>query len=131
MYDFKNSFLTLLTIALCDTDVSPAEVKILYDIGIQNGIPEKEVDDILVSPHKNKIEFPTDKNDKIDLLYNCAKMIWADGKVLDEERLVLQRVLINIGIINENIEKVTKYFSDKDIKNRSKQDIISFINNYL
>lgn len=131
MYDFKSSFLTLLTIALCDTNISPEEVQFLYDIGIQNGISEKEVDDILMSPHKNKIEFPTDKNDKIELLYNCSKMIWADGKVLEEEIQVLKRIISNLGIKGDKINQLSDYLLKTDRSKTEKQEITNFIKNII
>ena len=63
----KAHFLNLFHIALSDNEIDPLELKELYRIGDENGVPKDEIDFIIENPHKVKT---TEIDNDLQLFHN-------------------------------------------------------------
>ena len=127
----KSHFLNLYSIALSDLEIDTTELELLYKFGELRGITKEEINNIIISPDKIKFSIPESLEEKIEYLYEFAKMIWADGVVHNYERNALQRFCKNFGFVEENIEEISEFLLEEANKGTSNKDLIKLISNNL
>lgn len=124
----KSHFLRLYQIALSDNEFSSSEMKMLYDFALERGVNEKDLDQILLSSSKNEQYFPDKIEEKIEYLVDLTQMIWADGKISEDERFALEKYIQLFGFLDENIVPLADFFIDAVKKGRTKDQIINELN---
>jgi len=82
----KSHFLNMYLIALSDSDFVEDEMKEILKIGADKGITEEEFHQIIMNPINVSFQIPNDTIEKIEYLFDFAKIIWADGKVDEYEK---------------------------------------------
>jgi tellurite resistance protein len=84
--NLKSHLANLVAIANSDGDFSVAEKRLIFDIGVKNGLSIDEVKKIIKSDAKS-IEFkvPDNDSDRFDELYDLASMVLADGVCTEDE----------------------------------------------
>jgi DnaJ-domain-containing protein 1 len=82
----KGHFLNLYMLALSDNDFDEKELETILQIGEEKGISQKAFEEIIINPTSVEIEYPTSFIDKIKLLYDFTRVIWADKDVADDEK---------------------------------------------
>jgi hypothetical protein len=84
--NLKSHLANLVAIANSDGDFSVAEKRLIFDIGVKNGLSIDEVKKIIKSDSKS-IEFkvPDNDSDRFDELYDLASMVLADGVCSEDE----------------------------------------------
>tara|TARA_B100000780_G_scaffold98177_1_gene68531 strand:+ start:182 stop:580 length:399 start_codon:yes stop_codon:yes gene_type:complete len=100
----KSHFLRLYQMAFTDDDFDKLELKMLYHFATERGVSEEQLQDVLLNPSFENIEVPDSLDKKIDYLNDLAKMIWADGKVHQNERDLLIKYCRIFGFLEENLE---------------------------
>jgi uncharacterized tellurite resistance protein B-like protein len=124
--ELKAHFLRLYQLAMTDGDFSPLEWKMLYQFAEERGVPNQELDKILLSPTGN-LEIPKSIEQKVEYLYDLSRMIWADGKVDEEERITLKKYCKKFGFKEENINELSEYLIDAVKQGKSKDEILNEI----
>ncbi|WP_421945501.1 hypothetical protein [Pedobacter sp.] len=125
----KAHFLRLYQMAICDDDFSSLELKMLYKFAEERGITPKNLDEILLNPIDSKSNFPDLLEEKIEYLYDLTVMIWADEKIDENERITLEKYIKLFGFMEENIAAIAEYFLESVKSNKTKQTIISELQN--
>ncbi len=84
--NLKSHLANLVAIANSDGDFSVAEKRLIFDIGVKNGLSIDEVKKIIKSDGKT-IEFKVPDNDaeRFDELFDLASMMLADGECTEDE----------------------------------------------
>jgi hypothetical protein len=84
--NLKSHLANLVAIANSDGNFSVAEKRLIFDIGVKNGLSIDEVKKIIKSDG-NSIEFKTPDNDsdRFDELYDLVAMLLADGEWTEDE----------------------------------------------
>lgn len=84
--NLKSHLANLVAIANSDGDFSVAEKRLIFDIGVKNGLSIDEVKKIIKSDSKS-IEFkvPDNDSDRFDELYDLVSMMLADGVCSEDE----------------------------------------------
>ena len=103
----------LLNMALADLNIDTQELELIYKLGIEKGISESEIDLLLKTPDYSLLEQPKTLKAKIQLLYDLCLVIWADGKVVKEERELLEKIIVQCGFEKEIAEESGKFLLDK------------------
>lgn len=85
--ELKSHFLNLYMLALSDNNFDEKELETILQIGEEKGISQEAFEDIIINPTSVKIEYPTGFIEKIKLLYDFTRVIWADEKVDDDEKI--------------------------------------------
>jgi uncharacterized tellurite resistance protein B-like protein len=105
----KSHFLRLYQMAFTDDDFDKLELKMLYHFATERGVSEEQLQDVLLNPSFENSEIPDSLDKKIDYLNDLAKMIWADGKVHQNERDTLLKYTRKFGFKEENLEGLVDF----------------------
>lgn len=106
--ELKTHFLRLYQIAFSDDNFDVLELQMLYAFALQRGISEEQLNYILLHP-TNDCSIPETLELRIEYLYDFALMIWADGKVTEDERNTFKKYCIRFEFVSENIEELSTY----------------------
>lgn len=122
--EVKGHFLRLFQMAMTDGVFSPEEWKMLYLFAEERGISQNELDKVLLSTTGN-IAIPETIELRIEYLYDLSRMIWADGKVTEDEKRTLAKYCKKFKFLDENIPELTEYLLDAVKKGVSKDEILN------
>ncbi|MCT3760241.1 hypothetical protein HZQ19_15305 [Elizabethkingia anophelis] len=127
--NLKVHFLRLYQMALSDDDFSLAELKMLYKIAEERGVPAESLDEILLSPVNTKNILPQTIEEKIAYLYDLVLMILSDGRIDINERIALEKYIRLFGFTEENISAIAEYLLEAVRNGKTKNDILHEIQN--
>ncbi|AQX02074.1 hypothetical protein CMU66_05705 [Elizabethkingia anophelis] len=127
--NLKVHFLRLYQMALSDDDFSLAELKMLYKIAEERGVPAKSLDEILLSPVNTRNILPQTIEEKIAYLYDLVLMILSDGRIDINERIALEKYIRLFGFTEENISAIAEYLLEAVRNGKTKNDILHEIQN--
>lgn len=126
--ELKSHFLRLYQIALSDGDFNVLELQMLYKMAEDRGIPKLELDRLLLTPINYDAQIPEDLQTKIEYLYDLTCMIWADGKVTDDEFNTLKKYCKKFDFLEENLNEIVEYFIEAIKQGLKKEEIINELN---
>lgn len=127
--NLKVHFLRLYQMALSDDDFSLAELKMLYKIAEERGVPAESLDKILLNPVNTKNILPQTIEEKIAYLYDLVLMILSDGRIDINERIALEKYIRLFGFTEENISAIAEYLLEAVRNGKTKNDILHEIQN--
>ncbi|CDN73031.1 hypothetical protein CMU59_01460 [Elizabethkingia anophelis] len=127
--NLKVHFLRLYQMALSDDDFSLAELKMLYKIAEERGVPAESLDEILLSPVNTRNILPQTIEEKIAYLYDLVLMILSDGRIDINERIALEKYIRLFGFTEENISAIAEYLLEAVRNGKTKNDILHEIQN--
>jgi len=126
--ELKSHFLRLYQMALSDDQFDVLELQMLYHFADERGIPKEELDKLFLNPVSTEFNAPETLNTKIEYLYDLTRIIWADGKITDDELNMLRKYCRKFNFVEENINDLSDYLIDCVQKNIQKEEIISQLN---
>ncbi|MBZ4043255.1 tellurite resistance TerB family protein [Flavobacterium hibisci] len=126
--ELKSHFLRLYQMALSDDQFDVLELQMLYHFADERGIPKEELDKLFLNPVNTEFIVPESLNTKIEYLYDLTRIIWADGKVTDDELNMLRKYCRKFDFVEENINDLSDYLIHCVQKNIGKEEIISQLN---
>jgi hypothetical protein len=109
----QKQFLFLYAIALSDFEMHPLEIEFLTEFGKSKGVSEVEIEHMLLNPVNFDDALPDTIEDRIESLYHLAQMIWADGKIAEEELKLLKRFCKTFGFKDENIQAIADFLIER------------------
>jgi len=126
--ELKSHFLRLYQMALSDDQFDVLELQMLYHFADERGIPREELDKLFLNPINTELIIPENLTTKIEYLYDFTRIIWADGKITDDEENMLKKYCRKFNFLDENINDLSTYLIDCVQKNVQKEEIISQLN---
>ncbi|MBW1655237.1 tellurite resistance TerB family protein [Flavobacterium quisquiliarum] len=126
--ELKSHFLRLYQMALSDDQFDVLELQMLYHFADERGIPKEELDKLFLNPISTEFIVPESLNTKIEYLYDLTRIIWADGKITDDELNMLRKYCRKFDFVEENINDLSDYLIECVQKNIGKEEIISQLN---
>lgn len=126
--ELKSHFLRLYQMALSDDQFDVLELQMLYHFADERGIPKEELDKLFLNPINTEFIVPKALNTKIEYLYDLTRIIWADGKITDDELNMLKKYCRKFDFVEENINDLSAYLIDCVQQNIGKEEIISQLN---
>lgn len=124
----KSHFLRLYQMALTDDNFDILELQMLYHLAEERGIPREELDKLFLNPVNQKADIPEDLNIRIEYLYDLTRIMWADGKITDDELNTLKKYCKKFEFLDENIDELSSYLIDCVQKGIDKKEIINQLN---
>ena len=124
----KSHFLRLYQMAFTDDDFDKLELKMLYHFANEKGVSEEQLKQVLLNPTFDNTEIPDSLDQKIDYLNDLAKMIWADGKVHQNERDTLLKYTRKFGFKEENLEGLVDFLLECAKEDFTLEKILLIIN---
>lgn len=124
----KSHFLRLYEMALTDDNFDTLELQMLYHLAEERGIPREELDKLFLNPVNQEADIPEDLNIRIEYLYDLTRIMWADGKITDDELNTLKKYCKKFEFLDENIDELSSYLIDCVQKGIDKKEIINQLN---
>ncbi len=126
--ELKSHFLRLYQMALSDDQFDVLELQMLYHFADERGVPKEELDKLFLNPISTDLIIPEELNTRIEYLYDLTRIIWADGKITDDELNMLKKYCRKFNFLEENINDLSSYLIDCVQKKIQKEEIISQLN---
>jgi uncharacterized tellurite resistance protein B-like protein len=121
-------FLNLYSMALADSEFDEKEIAILYKLAEERGIPREKIDAMLLNPTPPKeIYLPETLSEKIEYLYDYAKMILADDHVHDHEIKTLEKFCSKFQFEENNVPLIAQLLIEAAKNNMPDTDLIDFV----
>ncbi len=126
--EFHMHFLNLYSIALADSKFDEKEIAVLYRLGEEKGIPKETIDTMLLSPPLSEhLILPNTLSEKIEYLYDYAKMIIADGIIHDDEVNTLEKFCIKFKFEEKNAAAIAQLLIEAARDNIPKTELLDFV----
>lgn len=113
----KEQINVLIQLAASDSNVADKEAKLIKMIGVSNGVPADEIDEMLKNPTKPIGDLSTLTDDqKFEHLYHVVQMMKIDGQVFKSEIVFCEDIASRLGYKKGVIAELSsKIFSDPSI----------------
>lgn len=109
---FKNRnrahFAAIVNLALADDHISQEEKAFIDRLAIYLEIEPDTVKKIIAAPEQYKTEPPVDKKSRLERLYDLSKMIFADHIADDNEKKLLEKMVIGLGFEAEKSKDIVE-----------------------
>lgn len=99
----KGHFSAIVRVALADERFSPEEKSFLDKVALHLEISPEEYVEILENPTKFPINAPYLHEQRLERLYDLARMVHVDHQLGDTQELLLRKIGIALGFSQENI----------------------------
>ena len=91
---FRKSYLrNLIQLAFADGHLDETELKVLYEIGENRNLKRWQIDELLAERTHVDIFIPDSFLNKMNLLYDLMRLIYADGVVEEQEVAYIKHIL--------------------------------------
>ncbi|MDR0733669.1 MAG: TerB family tellurite resistance protein [Dysgonamonadaceae bacterium] len=125
----KKLFLGLYQMILADTEVHPKELEGFYQIGKERGVTAEEIQQALFSSNNLISSENLSDDERIEYLYNLARIAWADDKLDEKEKEILQNACRRLEFAEENVEEIVTFLLEQARDNKAFDDVLAIIKN--
>lgn len=123
----KSHFLNLYALALTDSHFDEKEIYLLYKLSEDKGLSKADLDNLLQNPGNVQFHFPDTLQERIEYLYDYARMILADNLVEEEELSTLRKFCIRLGFAEDNTASIMDFLLEAARNNVPTSEIIDFV----
>jgi uncharacterized tellurite resistance protein B-like protein len=102
----KGHFSAIVRVALADGIVSDEEKGFLDKLATKLEISSSEYDEILENPAVHPINPPYLYTQRIERLYDLARMVHVDHQLGDKQEVVLKKIAIGLGFTPSNVNYI-------------------------
>ena len=107
----------LILMANSDNNISKSEVEVIFNIGIEKGISQSKIKDILRDSTERELYIPESSHEKFEHVLDLVRVMLADGVIEDFEVKFCTDITVKFGfrktIAALLILKMTKGLEDK------------------
>ncbi|MCF1421786.1 MULTISPECIES: TerB family tellurite resistance protein [Mangrovimonas] len=108
----QDHFAAIVRIAMSDGVINDAEKKFLDRLAHNLHISEADYTQILKDYQTHPINPPLAYDDRLERLYDLARMVWADHIEGEDQVSMLEKLCVGLGFHPENAQ----YITDKALK---------------
>lgn len=105
----EDHFAAIVRVAMSDGVINDAERAFLDRLAINLDITEQNYKDILKDYKSHPVNAPHSYDERLERLYDLARMVWADHIEGENQVRLLEKLCIGLGFNPENV----KYITDK------------------
>ena len=106
----------LIKLANIDNDFAEDEKNMIYMVGKANGVPEEEIDNLLVNPEPLPPVTEMSDDEKFEYLYNVVQLMKIDKEIYLSEIKYCEEVAEKLGFKKAVIAELSsKIYSDPSI----------------
>lgn len=117
----KEHFIHLIQMALADGKIDNVELQMLYRLGKNLGFTSTEVDDLFEISKESQYIPPYELSKRFGQLYDVVKMVYADGRIADNEMKSATEIALKSGFSEEDIPALLSVLMN-GIKNGEDED---------
>lgn len=96
----------MYALALSDYHFDEKELEEILSIGREKGISKERFEEIIINPTAIEISYPVSFLEKVHLLFDFTRVIWADGMVTESERSSFHKFCERFGFGPEESEEL-------------------------
>lgn len=112
----KTQLLALINLAHIDEEFDENEKNLIYVLGKANGVPEAEIDAMIVQPDTVFSIDTLTEDDKFEMLYNVVQLMKIDREVYLSEIKYCEDLAVKLGYKKSVISELSsKIYSDPSI----------------
>ncbi len=100
----KGHFASIVRLALADGFFAPEEKEFLDKLAIRLEISQAEYEEILANPSKYPINPPYLYAQRLDRLYDLARIVNVDHVLGDQQETMLKKLSLGIGFTTDNVD---------------------------
>lgn len=130
-HTLKTHFLNLYHMALSDSQIDTVELAMLYKIGEERGIAKAEIDSVVLQPDTFPFTIPEEILDKVEYLYDFARMAWSNREIAQDERQLMVHFCRKFGFEDNNIESIVHFLIEEVKKDTHKDEIFNIVTNNI
>lgn len=105
----QDHFAAIVRVAMDDGSISAEEKKFLDRLANNLDINEADYKQILIDYQSHPINPPLSYDNRLERLYDLARMVYVDHIKGDHEEIILRKIAIGLGFSHDNV----KYVVDK------------------
>ncbi|PRZ24945.1 tellurite resistance TerB family protein [Flavobacterium granuli] len=102
----KGHFSAIVRVALADGNFAPEEKNFLDKLATKLEISAEEYEEILENPLKYPINPPYLYTQRLERLYDLARMVHVDHQLGDKQEILLQRIGLALGFTPGNVKHI-------------------------
>ena len=102
----KSHFSAIVRVALSDGELTPEEKEFLDKLATRLEISKEEYEEILENPSKYPINPPVLYTQRLERLYDLARMVYADHVLGPKQKQILTRFSLALGFTPSNVEYI-------------------------
>jgi uncharacterized tellurite resistance protein B-like protein len=125
----KKLFLGLYQMVLADTEIHPKELELLYRISKEKGLSEEDIQNAILSPGTLLSSNELSDDEKIEYLYNLARMAWADDVIDDREKECLHNTCKRLGFDEQYVIEITDFLLEQAKTDKTVEQVLETIKN--
>lgn len=99
----KGHFSAIVRVALSDGQLTPEEKEFLDKLAIRLEISDEEYHEILENPSKYPVNPPVLHIQRLERLYDLARMVYADHVLGPKQKQILTRFSLALGFTPSNV----------------------------
>lgn len=99
----KGHFSAIVRVALSDGELTPEEKEFLDKLAIRLEISDEEYHEILENPSKYPVNPPVLHIQRLERLYDLARMVYADHVLGPKQKQILTRFALALGFTPSNV----------------------------
>src|SRR5688572_29903390 len=108
----KNYLRNLIQLASADGHLDDTERHVLYEIGTQRKLKIWQIDELLNDPAEFEVFIPESSLNRMNLLYDLMRLIYADGVVEEQEVAYIKGILKAFNLSQDVIAELLILFKD-------------------
>ena len=97
----------LINLAISDMHFADEERELIYIIGQANGVPRKEIDDMIADPKPIGSMDSLSENERFEMLYNIVQLMKVDRKVYIVEIKFCEDIAARLGYSKKVIKELS------------------------
>lgn len=125
--ELQTHFLNLYQMALTDSEFHEKEIALLYNLAEEKGISKDTIDHLILNSSSAQLIYPVTTTEKIEYLYDYARVILADGVVQDEEMKTLEKFCLKFQFERAHIATISEFLIEAARNNVAKDEILNFV----
>ena len=113
----------LIQVAQIDHELLQSEVDLIREIGRKNHLTTSEIDELFSNPEVIGSLGALSSKQKFDYLYDCIRVIKADGIVKKSEVIFAQSIAINLGFKKDIIDELIRRVDLEKNEDRNRRSV--------
>ena len=109
----KNYLRNLIQLASADGHLDETERQVLYEIGGQRKLKTWQIDELLNDKAQFEVFIPESSLNRMNLLFDLMRLIYADGVVEEQEIAYIKHILSAFNLSQNVIAELLIMFKDK------------------
>ncbi|MBT1706399.1 TerB family tellurite resistance protein [Chryseosolibacter indicus] len=108
----KSYFRNLIYMASVDGELAESEFKVLYSIGIDRNLKSWQIEELLKDTSPFDVFIPDSFLNRMNLLYDLMRLLFADGIVDDKEAEYIKQILSSFNLESSVFTELLILFKD-------------------